>query len=645
MAEIKADKEKEYKKRIYELEKQVKRLQHAVKKEKYGLVWMDVPEAFEDDVENKLPILKEIKDKAIVNDDGKPTHILIEGDNYHALTCLNYTHKENIDVIYIDPPYNTGSDGFRYRDKRTFDKYPDGTGLPKDHPLRHSYWLSFMEKRLELAKSLLKDTGVILISIDDNEVAQLKILCDVIFGERNFVEVFSWVRTETPARLSKKSIKVVEYVLCYQKSEFTPNFKGYKFSSTSSNTLLNQTNAFRTLVFPANIVDTAMEDGVLKKGKYGTKSYKIILEEDTEIEEGTFIKPIKLSAKLRWTQEKLNAEIDEGTKVSLRTITLTPSYSREGYEAGAPKNLIDRNVGVYTNEFAKAEIDRFGLEFFDYPKPVTLIKYLCSFIEKRDCIILDFFSGSGTTAQAVLELNEEDGGYRQWIMVTNNENQIMKEVCYPRVEKVINGYEFQGKHKKILFEKKITWSEFKNAGDTIEEINAIIKENNKTGEWEAINREIKDGVLKVIGEKTIEDKMSGLGNSIKYYKTDFIGKHNIKRVTDEDKIMLAHHAGELLAIAENTLYEISKNEYYQFFTDRPEEENISQYTSVYFREELLKFEEFVEKVRAFDKPVAVYVFSWGGGEFDEYFEDINTIRVKPIPQPILEIYKSIYNIA
>src|SRR3990167_6376629 len=154
---------------IQKLKGEIERLKKAVKKQRYGLVWMQVPEAFEDDVENKLPILKEVPELAIKNDDSKPTHILIEGDNYHALTCLNYTHKGKIDVIYIDPPYNTGSDGFRYKDKRTMDKFPDGTEVPKDHPFRHSYWLSFMRKRLELARDLLSKEGTIFISINEDE--------------------------------------------------------------------------------------------------------------------------------------------------------------------------------------------------------------------------------------------------------------------------------------------------------------------------------------------------------------------------------------------------------------------------------------------------------------------------------------------
>ena len=128
-----------------------------LKQNRFGLVWLDVPEAFEDDVENKLPILEEVPKLSIKSKGDKPTHLLIEGDNYHALTCLNYTHKGKIDVIYIDPPYNTGSDGFKYKDKRFLNEFPDGTPVEIDHPLRHSYWLSFMKKRLELCSELLSE--------------------------------------------------------------------------------------------------------------------------------------------------------------------------------------------------------------------------------------------------------------------------------------------------------------------------------------------------------------------------------------------------------------------------------------------------------------------------------------------------------
>lgn len=403
-------------------------------KKKYGLVWEDKPEEVEEQLRENLPVLKEVKDKAIINGEEHPNHILIEGDNLHALTALTFTHEGKIDVIYIDPPYNTGNKDFRYND--TFkDEYID-----TENPFRHSTWLSFMSRRLKIAKRLMKDSGVIFISIDDNEIAQLKVLCDEIFNESNFIEIFSWVRTETPARLSKKSLKVVEYVLSYQKSNSTPSFKGFKSESTSSNTLLNKPNAYKTLIFPENIVDTGLNDGVYKKGEYGTSSYKIILEEDTEVKDGYFIKPVFLSANFRWGQDKLEDEIKNGTKISIRTKTFSPSYEKSEYEAGAPKNLINREVNVYTNENAKRELDELGFKNFDYPKPVSLIKYLTSFVPKKDNLILDFFAGSGTSLHATMALNAEDGGKRQCILVTNNENNICEEVTYERNKRVIQGY-------------------------------------------------------------------------------------------------------------------------------------------------------------------------------------------------------------
>ena len=228
--------EQEYLQKIHELEKQVLRLQTEIKKNsetQYGLRWMDVPEAFEAEAENAIPTLEEVPDKAISNDDGKPTHILIEGDNFHALTCLNYTHKGTIDVIYIDPPYNTGSDGFVYKDKRVLDKFPDGSPVPTDHPLRHSYWLSFMNKRLRLAKNLLKDNGVIFISINEDEHSQLKLLCDEIF-DGNYITSFTIkVRHEDRILKGDKPIhETTEQLLMYSK---TASFQIQKRDKDNSN--------------------------------------------------------------------------------------------------------------------------------------------------------------------------------------------------------------------------------------------------------------------------------------------------------------------------------------------------------------------------------------------------------------------------
>ncbi|WP_370863422.1 site-specific DNA-methyltransferase [uncultured Duncaniella sp.] len=243
----------------------------------YGLVWEDKPEEVEERLRTELPVLKEVKSRAIISDNADaPNHILIEGDNLEALTTLAYTHEGKIDVIYIDPPYNTGNKDFIYNDS-----YVDS-----EDSYRHSKWLSFMSRRLRIAKRLLSDRGVIFISIDDNEQANLKILCDEIFGQQNFIDIFSWNKTETPANLSMKTKKAVEYILCYCKQRNSEKFRGLVKSSTSNNGLMNQTNSEHILVFPKKLVDTKLPDGIYSKGIYGTKSYHIELLEDTEVKDG-----------------------------------------------------------------------------------------------------------------------------------------------------------------------------------------------------------------------------------------------------------------------------------------------------------------------------------------------------------------------
>lgn len=176
---------------------------------KYGLVWEDKPEDAEQRMVNEQPVLVEVPERAILSDDAEaPNHILIEGDNLEALTALSYTHAGKIDVIYIDPPYNTGNKDFSYND----------TFIDRENGYRHSMWLSFMDKRLEISKNLLSSRGTIFISIDDNELSQLKLLCDEIFGERNFIACPVRRRRKSQANLSKNISTIHEYVLIYRKN-------------------------------------------------------------------------------------------------------------------------------------------------------------------------------------------------------------------------------------------------------------------------------------------------------------------------------------------------------------------------------------------------------------------------------------------
>lgn len=173
-------------------------------KKRYGLVWEEKTEDVEEKLRENLPVLKEVEERRILSDDAEsPNHILIEGDNLHALTALTYTHEGKVDVIYIDPPYNTGNKDFIYND----------SFVDAEDAYRHSKWLSFMSKRLRIAKKLLSDKGVIFISIDDNEQANLKLLCDEVFGAHNFIADF--IKPLVGGKAPHFVKRCHEYLLCY----------------------------------------------------------------------------------------------------------------------------------------------------------------------------------------------------------------------------------------------------------------------------------------------------------------------------------------------------------------------------------------------------------------------------------------------
>lgn len=551
--------------KIRELEKEVKKLNHQIiKDDRYGLNWIDCPEAFEEESENKIPILDEVKDKAIKNDDGKPTHILIEGDNYHALTCLNYTHKGKIDVIYIDPPYNTGSDGFTYKDKRFLKEYPDGQPVPKDHPLRHSYWLSFMSKRLKLAKELLSDVGVIFISIDDNEVAQLKLLCDNVFGEDNSICQFIWEKKRVVQNDAKFVSTNHEYILTYRKSNVLQSFYLLPRTDEANARYNNPDNDIRgkwtSVALTAksgsvnNIYDYIFPNGVYWKPN-----------------EGAFPRLSKDSLEKAYFENRL------WFGKTGKNVPRLKKYLSEVKNGIVSNSLLFNNI-VGSTQLAKEQLKRIlSQNIFDTPKPLELIQTLMRLNVTNTSIILDFFAGSGSTMHATMKLNAQDGGRRQCILVQQNENNICEEVCYERNKRVIQGY------------------------------------TNSKGE-----------------------EIEGLGNSLKYYKTSFVGKHSPNKVTDDDRVELSHKAGYLLALGENTLEEIKKTDYYQIF------ENNDNATAIYFKEDLRGFDDFVKEVENLEKPTSVYIFSWDNAQGFEYnFEHIKQVQIKSIPQAILEIYKSI----
>lgn len=399
-------------------------------KRKYGLVWESEKIREHFDSQTSLPVLEDLPKLAIKSKSEKPTHLLIEGDNYPALALLNATHSSKIDLIYIDPPYNTGNKDFKYNDDF----------VERDDVYRHSKWLAFMSKRLELAKTLLSEYGIIFVSIGEDEQANLKLLMDSVFGENNFIETFIWESIFRPSNLGKSVRRNSEYVLCYVRNKSENFTLAQKSQETQGEPSLTQNNnAPRTLTFPANYVKVKLEDGTYKKGKFG----EIEMLDDLVVKGGLAIKEFRINGKLKWKQDYLDSEIEKGVTLSIKTKSFIPYYRKDYQETILrPTKIIPRDT-VGDVLAANAELKRiFGESVFDYPKPTSLIKYLISICElPENPIILDYFAGSGTTGDAVLQLNDEDEGNRQFILITNNEQNICEEVTYPRLQKIINGFE------------------------------------------------------------------------------------------------------------------------------------------------------------------------------------------------------------
>lgn len=397
--------------------------------ERYAFTWPGKADAIRQSQTVSTATLRPCVEKSRGRDgeDGSfdSDNIYIEGDNLEVLKLLQRGYHGKVKMIYIDPPYNTGHD-FVYKDRfgDTIENYKEQAGLAGQSNADvsgryHSDWCSMMYPRLKLARELLSDDGVIFISIDDNELDNLKKLANEVFGEVNFVGQWSWFKSATPANLSKKIKKNVEYVLAFEKKRNPIKYRGIQKTSKSSNGLLNQTNRVGVLSFPANVVTTGLPDGVYRSGKYGTNSYEIDLLEDTHVKAGVFSSEVVLRAKFKWSQANLDKEIAKGTIISIRTDTFSPSYEKAEYEPEVPPNLIDSSVGVDTTENAgKALAQLFdGEKVFDYPKPVSLISYLFDFSCGPNDVLLDFFSGSATSAEAVIRKNIKDGGSRKFILV------------------------------------------------------------------------------------------------------------------------------------------------------------------------------------------------------------------------------------
>lgn len=551
---------------------------------KYGLVWEDKPEDVEQRMLNEQPVLVEVPERAIISNDAEaPNHILIEGDNLEALTALSYTHAGMIDVIYIDPPYNTGNKDFVYND----------SFVDKEDGYRHSKWLSFMNKRLKIAKNLLSDKGVIFISIDDNEQAPLKMLCDEIFVERNFVAKFDW-RKKTGANDAKDIAVITESVLLYSNSKVLAVKREIWNRDEGSRNM-------KRFKFTDEFVET--------RGKYyldtldrGGLQYSDSMNYGIEAPDGGLIYPNGRSEfvndgwiwkwgkdKVKWGLENKFLEFVKSKKSSGSKYTIKYKV----YENVDNEGNIRKKVGRAFTNFILEPINQqgnselmalFGEVPFSNPKPLGLLQYLLNTIAIKDVTVLDFFAGSGTTLHATMQLNAEDGGHRQCILVTNNENGICENVTYERNRRVIQGY------------------------------------TTPKG----------------------EDVPGLTRNNLRYYKTKFVPRDkspkNLHRLMELSTDMLCIHNDTY--IEKTFAGKRINNKIARYFESNDGSKRI---LVIYLDEAIQAMVELIKREATMKKAkLMVYVFSPNGYAYDDDFEDVaDKVKLCAIPDAILNAYRRV----
>lgn len=439
----------------------INEIENALNEKKYGLVWEQHEEAVDVKMRTHIPVFTEDRDKEITAAQGEPYNFLLEGDNLHSLKLLEKTHRGKIDVIYIDPPYNTMKDGFTYSDQTV-----DGNDM-----FRHSKWISFMHRRLIVTKRLMSDKGIIFISVDENEYAQLKLLCDEIFTESCFVENIVW--NKRVPKNDKGIGNIHEYILTYTSN---PTYK-YKLMSPKEGITKIKNLILEEKSKGSSLAETEKKLKALYKKENYPRAITLYNNLDNnyhvfgkinmswpngntfgpryEVKHPITGNPVKVPDRgWRWSKATFDKVVDYENPQILPDGSMICGkiwFSSKDEIQPSSINYLDKVDRMLLRSIISLKSDG-GMMLeslfnkksaFAYPKPVTLIKMLidaCTYNDKdKNLTILDFFAGSGTTAQAVLELNQEDGGHRQFILCTNNENHICEDVTYPRVKTVITG--------------------------------------------------------------------------------------------------------------------------------------------------------------------------------------------------------------
>lgn len=522
----------------------INEIQKEIQNKKYGLVWEEHSEAVDEMLKDNIPVFTEDKSREIVSDPNLPYNFLIEGDNLHALKLLEKTHKGKIDVIYIDPPYNTGNKDFVY----------DDCFVEQEDAYRHSKWLSFITNRLNIAKLLLKDDGLIFISIDDNEVADLKLLLDDIHGETNLYSILCVEMSKTQGMKVKSAqngsiVKNQEYILVYGTNKELSKLNRCPLYDKSE----PWDNHFNCVLVAKNENEFIKYDLSDYLNTHHKEIYELFCKFDLVDKKGkispeNFAKGIIINPKIKhllyvelsnviYQQMACSIKIPDAIATELQSnkILKYDKYIIE-YSSGNKlrqyRPLIENlhNTDEYFSDYSRAVIkgalwkgfysDMMNLakegacEFKNGKKPKRLIKQILKYTNRSNAIVLDFFAGSGTTAEAVLDMNRKDGGKRQFVLCTNNQNKICEDITYRRIKTIISG---KTDHNTIYSD--------------------------------------------------------GIKANLKYYKTDFISKKS-----DDLSSELLKHTKEMIEL-ENHI-EIDNDKYFMILTD-DELDNLTSNISTY----------------------------------------------------------------
>lgn len=557
----------------------IKEIDQLRKRKKYGLVWEDKPENVVEQCKTELPVLEEVKRKEIITDPDKPVNLLIEGDNYHALSVLNYTHKGKIDVIYIDPPYNTGARDWKYNND-----YVDG-----EDPYRHTKWISMMYKRLKQSKLLLKKNGILVATIDNHEVHNLRHLLEEIFSDKDIV--ITVIEHNHRGRAKNNFALTHEYAIWVlpkniesitRKKEFSDNAV-LNLRRTGQNSLRED----RPTMFYGIIVDkndkiigvtNVLKDKNDIESLTVDKNHRIILPIDKEGTERRWyygaerVINEKNSGNVFAKTNRGKTEIYfkfSGKPVRRKSVWIDPKYDSSSHGTGLLNKILGKDV-------------------FSFPKSIWAVKECIeSATNDQNALILDYFAGSGTTGHAVLELNKEDNGNRKFILCTNNE---------------LNGQETN------LREQGLSGKEIQSHGICQAVTYPRIKK-------------VIDGYVDI----------DGIPANLKYYKTSFVPADP----TDKNRIALTEKATEMLCVKEDTFEEVKSTKQFKVFRNK------KRYTGIVFDYQAI--DDFKKEIAKIDCKFSLYIFSLGDDTFDEEFEDMKKkVKLSPIPEAILRVYRRIF---